>query len=270
MLSIALYLRLQKACTSTATINCDARSISTARRKKLTDVRWSGKSPQWVLPLDQQHSCPDILLTNANSNAGQADGVPSLAVKQQAWIHILELKYAPDLEIHRKARDKARAQQVRHSLMQAGGRSPSILSLLRAPLLLQALPLSQSSACRILRVLIWPKNLPLVAYGAPQTSSVRVGAILQAVQLPGRPLTAARPQDTAWMRAVTAYVRPQSPLKQAATGANPLRLPTPQGRSTPYPVMMLMLQLQPHVLMRTHKTLPLHLLPVAMANGALS
>ena len=104
------------------TINCDARSIPTARRKKLTNVRWSGKSPEWVLPLDQPHSCPDILLTNASSDGGQADGVPSLAVKQQAWIHILELKYAPDLEIHRKARDNALAQHkgLQEALLDAG------------------------------------------------------------------------------------------------------------------------------------------------------
>ena len=108
------------SCSDTCTITCDARNIPPARRAKLTEVAWGGKLPDWVLPLNQQHSYPDICVIDTRRSL--PDGRVNLGAKRQASVHILELKYAPDLELHGDVRTEALLQhnQLRNALLHAG------------------------------------------------------------------------------------------------------------------------------------------------------
>ncbi len=121
---------LMSSCSDNCMITCDARNITPARRAKLAGIRWCEKLPSSVLPLDQQRSYPDICIIDAG--AYRLEGHISMAAKQQACIYIIELKYAPDLEMHRRARCKALKQHARlqRALIRAGCGTITILPII--------------------------------------------------------------------------------------------------------------------------------------------
>ena len=102
------------------TITCDARTVSEARRA--AGVHPGAKLPAEVLPHAQQHSYPDLCLINVKPIAGRAGRGISSAEKRQAWVRIVELKYAPDLELHGRVREDAIAQHaaLRNALLAVG------------------------------------------------------------------------------------------------------------------------------------------------------
>ena len=102
----------------TIAITCDARSI----RNTLTACIGEGaKLPAWVLPL-AQHLYPDLCLIDAKPTAGPSGQRVAVSRRRRSWIRILELKYAPDLELSGRVRDEAIAQHaaLRNSLLRAG------------------------------------------------------------------------------------------------------------------------------------------------------
>ena len=100
------------------TIKWDARNISDLPGD---NMQQGVKLPAWVLSRALQHSYPDQSLISAKPTAGRYGEHVATDKKHRSWIRILELKYAPDLEIHR-ARGRAMAQhdRLRESLLAAG------------------------------------------------------------------------------------------------------------------------------------------------------
>ena len=79
------------------------------------------KLPAWVLSRALQHSYPDLSLISAKPTAGRYGENVATSRRHRSWVRILELKYAPDLEL-RHARHRAMAQHdaLKKSLLAAG------------------------------------------------------------------------------------------------------------------------------------------------------
>jgi len=91
--------------------------------ESLTSAKHNVSPPTraWTpLSLALQHSYPDLSLISAKPAAGRYGDSVATSRRHQSWIRIVELKYAPDLEIHRaRARAMAQHDALRKSLLAA-------------------------------------------------------------------------------------------------------------------------------------------------------
>ena len=89
-------------------LTCDARNVP---RSKHPLAQHLSRIPAWALPPGYNpSSVPDLCLISVESKPGAV----ALTRRQRTtgWIKIVEVKYAPDLEIHGAARDQASEQHL--------------------------------------------------------------------------------------------------------------------------------------------------------------